>query len=172
MSDPNNKLDFSAISFDSVVGDGAEGLETVEEVQNAEPIDDDIEQEVESVDEDPREYGDEDQEDYVDEEYDEDEEDLTVEDDYDDDEEVELEEGDLTISDQISEVLGVEMEYEYADTVEGLTNYVRDVSEEVAEAQIQDLFDEFPEVQRHLEYVLAGETRRILRCQQPIIRLR
>ena len=33
MSDPNNKLDFSAISFDNVVGDGAEGLETVEEPQ-------------------------------------------------------------------------------------------------------------------------------------------
>ena len=158
MSNPNNKLDFSAISFDNVVGEGAEGLETaVEEVQNAEPLDDDIEQEIESVDEDPREYGDEDQEDFVDEEYDDDEEDRTVEDDYDDDEEeVELEEGDLTISDQISEVLGVEMEYEYADTVEGLTNYVRDVSEEVAESQIQDLFEQYPEIGRHLEYVLAG----------------
>jgi len=52
--------------------------------------------------------------------------------------------------------LGIETEYEYADTVEGLTNYVRDISEEVAEAQLQELFDEYPEVQRHLEYVLAG----------------
>lgn len=157
MSNPNNKLDFSAISFDNVVGEGAEGLETVEEVQNAEPLDDDIEKEVESVDQDPREYGDEDQEDYVDEEYGEEEE-TSVEDDYDNEEESEseLDLEDLTISDQISEVLGVEMENEYADTVEGLTNYVRDVSEEVAESQIQDLFQEFPEVQRHLEYVLAG----------------
>lgn len=158
MSDPNNKLDFSAISFDDVVGEGAEGLTTLEEPQNAEALDDDIEQDVESVDEDPREYGDEDHEDYVDEEYEEDE-DTSVEDEYDDDdddEELEVDLENLTISDQISEVLGVEMEHEYADTVEGLTNYVRDVSEEVAEAQIQDLFEEYPEVQRHLEFVLAG----------------
>ena len=156
MADPNDKLDFSAISFDNVVGDGAPGLET-EEAQKAEPIDDDIEKDVEAIDEDPREHGDEDREDYVDEEYDEEEEDYTVEDndEYDDDVE-DYDDENLPISERISEVLGIEMEYEYADTVEGLTNYVRDISEEVAEAQIQDLFQEYPEVQRHLEFVLAG----------------
>tara|TARA_Y100000816_G_scaffold281787_1_gene256699 strand:+ start:4607 stop:5758 length:1152 start_codon:yes stop_codon:yes gene_type:complete len=164
MADPNDKLDFSAISFDNVVGDGAPGLEL--DAQNAEPIDDDIEQDVEAIDEDPRERGDEDREDYVDEDYEEDDEDYTVEgsdddeeeydEEYDDDDVEDYDDEDVPISERISEVLGVEMEYEYADTVEGLTNYVRDVSEEVAEAQIQDLFEEYPEVQRHLEFVLAG----------------
>lgn len=156
MADPNNKLDFSAISFDDVVGDGAEGLATLEEPQNAEPIDDDIERDVEAVDDDPQEYGDEDHEDYVDEDGEEDDEEYTVEDDYDEDDDEDYDPENLTISDQISEILGFEMEYEYADTVEGLTNYVRDISEEVAESQLQDLFEEYPEVGRHLEFVLAG----------------
>jgi len=165
MSDPNNKLDFSAISFDSVVGDGAEGLETVEAPQDVEEVSDDI------IDEDPREYGDEDFEDGVD-EYESDDEDYSVEDDYDDDEDDEDDEyaddeydddalteeeyDDLPISEKISDILGVEMEYEYADTVEGLTNYVRDVSEDLAEGQLQELFEQYPEVGAHLEYVLAG----------------
>ncbi len=164
MSDPNNKLDFSAITFDSVVGDGAPGLDAVaeEEPQDVEEHEDD-----DIVDEDPREYGDEDHEDYVDEDDDEYDDELTVEDDYDDDEEqvddeyddeelTEEEYDDLPISEKISDILGVELEYEYADTVEGLTNYVRDVSEEVAESQLQELFEQYPEVGAHLEYVLAG----------------
>ncbi len=150
---PNDKLDFSAISFDDVIGDGAPGLETpVEEVpQNVEEVEEEI------LDENPRERGDEDQEDFVDEEYDDEDDQRTVEDEgedqteeYDDDDE------DLPIADKISNILGFELETEYADTVEGLTNFVRDMSEEVAENQIQDLFQEFPEVQAHLEYVLAG----------------
>ena len=141
---PNDKLDFSAISFDDMLGDGIETApQDVEEVTP---------EEVEIVDEDiPNpEQGDEDQEDYVDDDYDydNDDEESTVED------EVELE--DLPIADQISTVLGLELESEYDDTVEGLTNFVRDMSQEVAEEQLQGLFEEFPEVQRHLDYVLAG----------------
>ena len=81
MANQNEPIDFSAISFDDVIGEGAEGLETAEqEPQDVEEYDDD-----DIVDEDPREYGDEDFEDGVD-EY---ESDLnySVEDDYDDDEE-------------------------------------------------------------------------------------
>ena len=33
MSDPNNKLDFSAIRFDDVIGDGAPGLESAETLE-------------------------------------------------------------------------------------------------------------------------------------------
>ena len=151
MADPNNKLDFDAISFDDVIGDGAPGLDTVEEVPQDVEATDETE-----LDEDIRERGDEDHEDYVDEDYDGRSEEQTVEDEYEyDDEEVEGAE-DLTIADQISNVLGFEMESQYDDTVEGLTNYVKDISQEIAEDQIQDLFEQFPEVQRHLDYVLAG----------------
>ena len=150
MSDPNNKLDFSAISFDDVVGDGAQGLETVQAPQDVEEINDPV------IDEDPREYGDEDHEDYVDEEVVEDEE-YAVEDDYEEDEdedEVDIE--GLSVADQISRTLGFDLEYEYDDTVEGITNFVRDMSEDVAEDKLQGLFEEFPEVQQHLDYLLAG----------------
>jgi len=146
MQDPNDKLDISSISFNDMIGDGLE-TET-QSVEAPEP------EEVEVVDNVEEDYGDVDHEDHVDESYEEDDEEYTVEDEYDDEEGVELE--DLPIADQISTVLGVELEAEYADTVEGLTNYVRDVSQEVAEDQLQSLFEEFPEVQRHLDYVLAG----------------
>lgn len=163
MANQNEPIDFSAISFDDVIGEGAEGLETAEqEPQDVEEYDDD-----DIVDEDPREYGDEDFEDGVD-EYEDDDEDYSVEDDYDDDDDEEEyddddedeitdeEYEDLPIADKISDILGVETEYEYADTVEGLTNYVRDVSEDLAEDQLQELFEQYPEVQAHLDFVLAG----------------
>lgn len=154
MSDPNNKLDFSAISFDDVVGDGAPGLDIAEaeEPQNVEDIqEEEVENELDvdaqDYEDDDQDHGDEDHEDYVDEEYEDNGEERTVEDELDDD---------ATIADQISNVLGFEMEHEYADTVEGLTEYVKDIAQEVAEDQIEDLFKQFPEVQKHLDYVLAG----------------
>jgi len=158
MSDPNNKLDFSAISFDDVVGDGAPGLESAETLEEPQSVEEPIEEEYNDVenelDEDIQEYeddyedrGDEDHEDYVDEEYEDDDKEYTVEDELDED---------ATIADQISNVLGFDMEYEYDDTVEGLTEYVKDMAQEVAEDQIEDLFRQFPEVQQHLDYVLAG----------------
>lgn len=148
MTDPNDKLDFNSISFDDVIGDGAPGLDTVEEtlpqeVEQEEPIDNEL-------DEDAKDRGDEDADDTDD--YQRPEEETYVED--------STEEGydpeDSPIANQISDILGFELENEYDDTVEGLTEYVRDMSQEVAEAQIQDLFGQFPEVQRHLDYVLAG----------------
>ena len=154
MSDPNNKLDFSAISFDDVIGGGAPGLEVakMEEPQEVEAPEE-IENE---LDEDAKERGDEDHEDYVDEDYDQGQDNNTVEDEYeDDDSDVELED-DGTVAEQISKILGFEVENNYADTVEGITEFVRDVSQEVAEAQLQELFEQFPEVQQHLDYVLSG----------------
>ena len=158
MADPNNKLDFDAISFDDVIGDGAPGLETVEEVpQDVEETEPEIENE---LDEDIRERGDEDYEDGVDESYEEEYEEKTVED--------EVEGEDVTIATQISNILGFETEAEYDDTVEGLTNYVRDISQEIAEDQIQDLFQQFPEVQRHLDYVLnGGESEKFFEAHNP-----
>ena len=143
MTDPNDKLDFSAISFDDVIGDGAPGLDLAEE-----PTQEVEQEEPNELDEDILEYDSGGDEDDDDDDYQRPEEETYVEDDYED--------SDLPISAQISDILGYELENEYDDTVEGLTEYVRDISQEVAEAQIQDLFEQFPEVQRHLDYVLAG----------------
>lgn len=143
MTDPNDKLDFSAISFDDVIGDGAPGLDLAEE-----PTQEVEQEEPNELDEDALYYDSGGDEDDDDDDYQRPEEETYVEDDYED--------SDLPISAQISEILGYELENEYDDTVEGLTEYVRDISQEVAEAQIQDLFQQFPEVQQHLDYVLAG----------------
>tara|TARA_R110001592_G_scaffold30624_6_gene109405 strand:- start:6869 stop:7960 length:1092 start_codon:yes stop_codon:yes gene_type:complete len=144
MTDPNDKLDFSAISFDDMLGEGldtaSQEAETeVLEVPEEELVDEELE-ELENLD--PDERGDEDADDDED-QYE-----------YDEDNETSLE--DLLISDQISDALGLELENEYDDTVEGLTNYVRDMSQEVAQEQLNNLFEEYPEVQRHLDYIAAG----------------
>ncbi len=157
MTDPNDKLDFNSISFDDVIGDGAPGLDVVEEtlpqeVEEEEPIDNEL-------DEDAREYGDEDDDD---DDYQRPQEETYVEDEY------EGEDSDSPIASQISNILGYELENEYDDTVEGLTEYVRDISQEVAENQIQELFEQFPEVQRHLDYVLAGgESEQFFQAHNP-----
>ncbi len=156
MTDPNDKLNFDAISFDDVIGDGAPGLDIAEEpTQEVEEV-----LEPNELDEDVQEYdrGDEDADDDY---YQQEEEETYVEDEYQQDD-------DAPIASQISDILGFELENEYDDTVEGLTEYVRDMSQEVAEAQIQDLFEQFPEVQRHLDYVLAGgESEQFFQAHNP-----
>ena len=146
MEQPNDKLDFSSISFDDVIGEGADGLETVQDKpQKAEALDNEL-------DDDVRERGDEDHEDYIDEYVEERKEPQTVEDEYEEDS---LEE-DLLISDQIADNFGIELEDEYDDTVDGLTSFVRDMSTELAETQMENLLEQYPDVKDHLEYVLNG----------------
>ena len=153
MTDPNDKLDFNAISFDDVIGDGAPGLDIAEEappqeVEEREP--EDLQQDTE-LDEDAKKRGDEDSDDTDD--YRKEEGETYVEDKAEEDYE---DSDDLPIANQISDILGFELDNTYDDTVEGLTEYVRDISQEVAENQIEDLFKQFPDVQKHLDYVLAG----------------
>lgn len=59
----------------------------------------------------------------------------------------------------VSEVLtnlGYELEGDYDDTVDGLTKLTKDVAGTMAEEQLDSLFEKFPEIQQHLEYVLNG----------------
>jgi hypothetical protein len=141
MQTPDDKLDISSISFDDMIGDG---LETVpQDVEENKPDDVEVDKETVMKELDDESYRDEDE---TDEYYEDGEEDA--------EDDVALE--DLPIAEQISETLGIELEYDYDDTVQGLTNFVRDMSQEVAEDQLQGLFDEYPEVQRHLDFVMAG----------------
>ena len=148
MEQPNDKLDFSAISFDDIIGEGAPGVETSEaparEPQNDEELDNELDTDV-------QQRGDED----YDEDQDEDsrqEDSNTVEDEYEDD----YEDEDLLISDQIADSLGFELDEDYDDTVDGLTAFVKDMSTELAETQMENLLEQYPDVQQHLEYVLNG----------------
>lgn len=136
------KLDISAISFDDMLGDGLESTEVVdnevvEDVNEVEEVD---EEEVDPV---LNEVED------TEEEYENEEEEEDVEDEMSD------EEASGIISD-IAGTLGFELEGEYEETVEGLTDFVRDLSQQVAESQLEGLFEQFPEVQKHLDYLMAG----------------
>ena len=63
---------------------------------------------------------------------------------------------DTAVVNEVLSNLGYEMEGEYDDTVEGLTTLTKDVASTMAEEQLDNLFDQFPEIQKHLEYVLSG----------------
>jgi len=141
----DRKLDISAISFDDMIGDGLES--TKDPILQDEPSNkeesgkNDVELEDNIVDDDNGLEPDE-EVDYEEEP---------------EDDDVEPAEGfDDNIVAEIANTLGFELNGEYEETVEGLTNFVRDISQQAAEDQLQNLFQQFPEVQRHLDFVMAG----------------
>ena len=144
---PDDKLNIDSLTLDSVLGDG---VETVEDVQDVvEEVPQEVEDEVQDENVDP-EVGDEDADDDY---YEQPEEETYVEDKY---EEENTEEGPNSIAFEVAKTLGFDLEDDYEDSVEGLTNFVRDLSQNTAEEQLSGLFEQFPEVQQHLDYVLAG----------------
>jgi hypothetical protein len=150
------KLDISAISFDDMLG---EGVETQEVESPAEQLDNEVD--AEEVVED---------EEIVNEEVDYDEEEVNEEVDEDDDDYNEDEEGEPSpmVINEIADTLGFELNGDYDDTVEGLTNFVRDISQQAAEDQLQSLFEQYPEVQKHLDFVMSGgQSERFMEAYNP-----
>jgi hypothetical protein len=142
---PDDKLNIDSLTLDSVLGDGVETVEDVQDVveeptQEVEEVEE-IENEVES-EEVEAEY----------EEYDDQEEPEAT----DDETEEEYEDEPTSVAAEVARTLGFELEGDYDDSLEGLTNFVRDMSQNAAEDQLQSLFEQFPEVQQHLDFVLAG----------------
>jgi len=154
MSKPNDKLDFSDITFDDFIGDGLETANPKEDKAENIDNDDDLEDQDDDID------------DNNDDEDDEDNDPAPrkssskngVFDDSDDDEDEDdgEDDGEGSITDSIAKALGYELEKDYADTEEGLAEFTKDVAKEIAEDQLQALFEQFPTVQKHLDYVLAG----------------
>lgn len=140
MQDPNNKLDISAISFDDMLGDGLQGTqEEVTEPTIEEEVQEEVDNEVEEVVAKESEQVDE-----------------TVDEEETEEPEEETQELEFSVATEIAQTLGFELENEYADTVEGLTEFVRDLSQDAAEDQISNLFEQYPEVQKHLDYLMSG----------------
>lgn len=135
------KLDISAITFDDMIGDG---LESQDDSNEIEQLDADVDQE---------EYFEEDieEEDYEEDGVEEDNNEEEYEEEFSDEADEEL-----SIVNQIADTLGFELDGEYDETVEGLTNFIRDVSQQSAEDQLQNLFELYPEIQRHLDFVMSG----------------
>lgn len=153
MSKPNDKLDFSDITFDDFIGDGLEAANPKEDKAENIDNDDDLEEQDDDIDSNNEDDADDDD-------------DIEpspkrsskkgVFDDSDDEEEVDEDNGEESITDSIAKALGYELEKDYADTEEGLAEFTKDVAKEIAEDQLQALFEQFPTVQKHLDFVLAG----------------
>ncbi len=61
-----------------------------------------------------------------------------------------------TVVGEIIEKFGYEIEEEFEDTTEGLTKLTQTISEKLAVETLDNLFEKFPTVQKHLEYVQQG----------------
>lgn len=133
----SKKLDISAISFDDMLGDGLEVDNSAEDISN-----DYAEDEEEYEEEGEEEGGEEYTNDYEEEE--------------DVEEGEETDETELDVIGEIAQTLGFELENDYEDNVDGLTDFVRDMGQQIAESQLQALFEQFPQVQKHLDYVMSG----------------
>lgn len=138
MQDTKDKLDLDSISFDDMIGEGLNSIEDTDDTVDTDEIseDEDIEEE----------------EEFDEEEFDEEEDE--EEDEFFEDDDSDEEPG--SVAGEIAKTLGFELENEYADTVEGLTEFARDLSQEIAEDQLNNLFEQYPDVQKHLDYLMAG----------------
>lgn len=70
------------------------------------------------------------------------------------DEETPVEE--IPLVEEIRQMIGLGEEASYEDTPEGIVRLVRDSSDQLAKTQLDRLFEQFPLVQRLLEYQLNG----------------
>jgi hypothetical protein len=61
-----------------------------------------------------------------------------------------------TVVAEVLSKLGYEFEEEFEDTSEGLVQMSKAVAEKMAESQLDTLFNTYPEIQKHLDYVMNG----------------
>jgi hypothetical protein len=153
MSKPNDKLDFSDITFDDFIGDGLETATPKEDKAENIDNDDDLEDQDDDIDDTNEDDADDDD---GNEPAPRRSSKKGVFDDSDDEEDDVEDNGEESITDSIAKALGYELEKDYADTEEGLAEFTKDVAKEIAEDQLQALFEQFPTVQKHLDFVLAG----------------
>ena len=133
------------ISFDDVLDGGSAEVPSDLAIDAPEAEADELDADAEELQE---------EESNEEEEFEEDEDLEEDEEEDDDDEEVERE-GSTVVS-EILEKLGYDTEEEYDDTTEGLLAMTQDVGKQMAEDQLDGLFENFPLVKNHLEYVLNG----------------
>tara|TARA_R110002096_G_scaffold8080_2_gene34250 strand:+ start:1549 stop:2652 length:1104 start_codon:yes stop_codon:yes gene_type:complete len=75
---------------------------------------------------------------------------------------------DDTIVSEIIAKLGFETDEEYEDTSEGLMKLTQDMGARVAENQLDELFEKFPVIQKHLQYVLdGGDSQKFMQAYDP-----
>tara|TARA_R100000951_G_scaffold48508_1_gene41200 strand:- start:605 stop:1711 length:1107 start_codon:yes stop_codon:yes gene_type:complete len=162
MNPEEENIGLDDISFDDVISGGSESTDVTDDlaIDSPEATDEELdadaeglaESEEEEVEVEEEESSEEDEED----DYEEDEE---------DDERNPVE---STVVAEILEKLGYETEGEYDDTPEGLLAMTQDVGKQIAEDQLDQLFENFPLVKNHLEYVLnGGDSKNFMQAYDP-----
>jgi hypothetical protein len=157
MATKEQKLNIADITFDDFIGDGLNTLDEQEETTNEleneeEPEEDDESDDSESEPSGRKSRG----------EDDDDDEDLQsnkyAREDQEDDEDFDDEDSEESgsVAESIAKALGYDIENDYADTEEGLVEFTKDIAQNIAEDQLNELFQQFPLVQKHLDFVLAG----------------
>ena len=157
MATKEQKLNIADITFDDFIGDGLNTLD-----QQEEPLKDELENEEESEENEDesddsesepssrKSRGDDDDEELQSKKY--------AREDQEDDDESDEEDSEESgsVAESIAKALGYDIENEYADTEEGLVEFTKDIAQNIAEDQLNELFQQFPLVQKHLDFVLAG----------------
>ena len=156
MSKPT--LKFEDISLDDVLGDGIEPTGADEGVKGGSDLDIDKNKDLDKDDKKPINdpLDDEEDEDVDDKNNDDDSDDNSDDDNDSDDNGDNSRNDDDSIISSIAKSLGYELEKEYAETEEGLAEFTKDIAQEIAEDQLEGLFKQFPLVQKHLDFVMAG----------------
>jgi hypothetical protein len=183
METPNNeeKLDLNDISFDDIVASDTPNVDTLELLDDKDDTIKEVEPEAVELDKTA-----------ATDELDDDASQVVTEDtdiieptDKDDVDKEEIEEGlekvkeendqeassetpDKSVVGEVLESLGFEGEYEYEDTPEGLKTLTLDVANKLAEEQLDGIMENFPLVQRHLEYVMnGGQSQDFMKANDP-----
>ena len=155
MSKPT--LKFEDISLDDVLGDGIEPTGADEGVKGGSDLDLNKNQDIDKDDKKPvNDPLDDEDEDVDSKNNNDDSDDDSNDDDNTDDNSGNGSDDNDSIISSIAKSLGYELEKEYAETEEGLAEFTKDVAQEIAEEQLEGLFKQFPMVQKHLDFVMAG----------------
>jgi exosome complex component RRP41 len=165
MSEEHDEIALDDITIDDVVaGDTADAITDGLDLPMAEPEKEETEEEVpEEIQEESEEESEEVPEEFLNEDPQEDE-----EEEYKEETEEDGEETEPTVVSEVLERLGYEIEGEYEDTPEGLTQMTKDVASQMADDRIDEVLEKFPLVKQHLEYVLqGGESQQFMSAHDP-----
>lgn len=161
MATKEQKLSIADITFDDFIGDGLNTLDEKEETPKEE-LENEEESDSKEDESDNSESESSSRASREDEEDEDDDEELQskkyAREDQDSDENSDDKDSDEpgSVASSIAKALGYELENDYADTEEGLVEFTKDIAQNIAEDQLNELFQQFPLVQKHLDFVLAG----------------
>lgn len=147
MSKPTDKINFSDITFDGVIGDGIESSGSTDSGSN---LDNDVDDVDDVDDQDDDDDNDQNDDPSPSKKFND------VDDDDDDDDDDSNDVDTSSVASSIAQALGYELENDYEDTEEGLVELTKDIAQNIAEDQLQELFGQYPLLQQHMEFLLAG----------------